>query len=116
MNISDPSGRPLELDLDRESHLRIRWADGMETVIPLAELRKACPCAGCRAAREERERNPLAVIGPAVELRNLVTVREAELVGNYALRVIWQDGHSTGIYDFGLLRSLGRPVGSSGGA
>jgi DUF971 family protein len=115
MNTSDPSNRPLELDLHRESHLRIRWADGAETVVPLPELRKACPCAGCRAAREERQRNPLAVIGPVADERDLVTVRDAELVGQYALRVTWQDGHSTGIYDFGLLRSLGRPAGSAAG-
>lgn len=116
MNTSDASNRPLELDLNRESHLRIRWADGIETVVPLPELRKACPCAGCRAAREERERNPLAVIGSAADMRDLVTVRDAELVGHYALRVTWRDGHSTGIYDFALLRSLGRPVGPGGGA
>jgi DUF971 family protein len=29
-----------------------------------------------------------------------------EGVGNYALGLTWQDGHSTGIYSFRLLRGL----------
>ncbi len=32
----------------------------------------------------------------------------AELVGQYGLRITWADGHDTGIYDYELLRSLGR--------
>ena len=36
----------------------------------------------------------------------MVTVRRAELVGNYALQIVWEDGHNTGLYDFGLLRRL----------
>ena len=37
----------------------------------------------------------------------MVTVDEAELVGRYALRIRWKDGHDSGVYDFALLRSLG---------
>jgi ATP-binding protein involved in chromosome partitioning len=28
-------------------------------------------------------------------------------VGNYAITINWNDGHSTGIYSFELLRALG---------
>lgn len=28
------------------------------------------------------------------------------MVGAYAIRVYWRDGHSTGMYDFELLRRL----------
>jgi DUF971 family protein len=31
-------------------------------------------------------------------------------VGNYALNIIWRDGHSTGIYPYGLLRELSAKV------
>ena len=30
-----------------------------------------------------------------------------ERVGNYAVRIIFNDGHSTGIYDWNLLQDLG---------
>jgi DUF971 family protein len=36
-----------------------------------------------------------------------VTARSAELVGHYGLRMVWNDGHDTGIYDYALLRRLG---------
>ena len=100
---------PIAIDLERTSRLSIRWSDGSETVISLVSLRRACPCATCRAGREERAQNPLAVIAPPADVASQVTASSAELVGAYALRVRWADGHDTGIYDFGLLRRLGQP-------
>jgi DUF971 family protein len=103
-----PAPEPIELELDRSRSLRIRWRDGAETTIPLAALRRACPCATCRAAREERARNPLSVLPAVPNPLDLVTVRDAELVGRYALKICWNDGHDIGIFDFTLLRSLGQ--------
>ncbi len=97
---------PVQFDLDRSRSLRIVWTDGLEQEISLTALRRACPCATCRAEREQAGRNPLRVLPLRGDLADMVQVAEAELVGNYALRVVWRDGHSTGIYDFGLLRSL----------
>ncbi|MGD8453451.1 MAG: DUF971 domain-containing protein [Phycisphaerae bacterium] len=99
--------QPVALDLDRTRELRIRWADGVETVHPLAHLRRECPCAACREQRAAEAANPLRVMQPPARQVDMVTVRTAELVGNYALRIVWNDGHATGLYDFGLLRSLG---------
>jgi DUF971 family protein len=42
----------------------------------------------------------------------MATIASAELVGNYAVRVRWADGHDTGIYDFALLRALGEAEAS----
>ena len=71
--------------------------------MPLLELRRRCPCATCRSERESRNDNPLRVFKPdPVDLR----VKTAELVGNYAIRFSWSDGHDTGIFDFRNLRSL----------
>lgn len=98
--------QPVALNLDRSRELRIRWADGVECVYALATLRRACPCAACREARAGEEANPLRVMQPPARQVDMVTVRTAELVGNYALRIVWNDGHAAGLYDFGLLRSL----------
>lgn len=107
MGVRDASGRgvPLALDLDRQKELRIRWTDGHESVYPLEALRRACPCATCRAEREARQRNPLHVLAGSADRRAMTTVDQAELVGRYALRIRWNDGHDTGIYDFQTLRS-----------
>lgn len=103
--MQDPRFTPLELDLRRGEGLRIRWVDGVETNWPLAALRKACPCASCRHEREEAASNPLRIIPARVDEADMVNVENAELVGHYALRVAWKDGHDTGIYDYHLLRS-----------
>jgi len=41
-------------------------------------------------------------------------LREIERVGNYALSFTWGDSHSSGIYSFRYLRTLGELVGSQG--
>lgn len=103
---SDPRIRPVELNLDRRKHLRVRWADGHEGTIPLVRLRRACPCAECTQKRAEQDSNPLRVIQPEPNLLEMVTVDTAELVGHYGLRIRWNDGHEAGIYDFETLRRL----------
>ncbi len=103
---ADATVTPVELDLERGAALRIRWADGHESRYPLVLLRRACPCAACRAEREARQRNPLHVLPTVASPQDMVTAAQAEIVGNYAFRVRWKDGHDTGIYDFKLLRRL----------
>lgn len=97
--------RPVNLDLDLgEQVLRIAWGDGAASALPLPYLRKHCPCAACRANPPKEGTTPLPILGaaPAGELR----ATGGHLVGNYALRFEWSDGHNTGIYDFRLLRLL----------
>lgn len=101
---------PLELDLDRRSALRIRWSDGAETHVSLLTLRQNCPCATCRAGREERARSPLRVLASVPNEADATRVQSAELAGSYALRIAWVDGHDTGIFDFALLRALSESV------
>lgn len=100
---------PVAIDLERRRELRIRWSDGVSTRTPLPVLRKNCPCATCRALREAASANPLQVVQPAGRESDMVTAQGADLVGNYALRITWADGHNTGIFDYGLLRRLGEP-------
>ncbi len=98
--------QPVEINLDRIKHLNVRWSDGHESTIPLLQLRKACPCASCREERAERAKNPLVVIPPERNVLEMVTVNKAELAGNYALKITWNDGHDVGLYDFALLREI----------
>jgi len=87
-----------------EQQLTILWNDGKEGDYSLGELRRRCPCAACRTDRESHNTNPLRILNS--DPTN-IRVTHAELVGNYALRFRWSDGHDAGIFDFRFLRSLG---------
>ena len=101
-----PATQPVEIELDRAKELRIRWADGKRCVYPLAQLRLACPCAACRSRREQSSGTGLPVVREPQAQRGMAYAESVELVGQYALRLRWKDGHDAGIYDYALLRSL----------
>ncbi len=50
--------------------------------------------------------------GPGEEVtvpgKRLVAIRSLEPVGNYALRILFDDGHDTGLYTWTYLHTLGR--------
>jgi DUF971 family protein len=80
----------------RAGQLRVRWADG-ETMLDAAALRAACRCADCRAA---------ALSGRTRDVDPDVRLAGASPVGQYALRLLFNDGHDRGIYPWELLRQL----------
>ncbi len=98
-----------------ESSLDIVWSDGSKTEIPSIKLRSHCPCASCREKRGEGEHSRpirkqvksslLRVIEHTAEESHLI--KSIDAVGNYAISITWGDGHSTGIYPFELLKTLG---------
>ena len=103
---------PVRLDLKRDEKLTIAWQDGIVSVYPLVLLRKMCPCASCKDQREAevtRPRTSLAVL-PETFVGGTPTVVDAQLVGNYALKITWSDQHDTGIYSFQYLREICPPT------
>jgi ATP-binding protein involved in chromosome partitioning len=79
----------------------VLWEDGHRTDFDVRDLRLACRCAFCV---EEMSGRPL--LDPK-NVRPDVSPRMITSVGNYAITINWNDGHSTGIYSFELLRALG---------
>lgn len=103
---------PVHLDLKKEEKLTIRWQDGTESVYPISYLRTMCPCAMCKTVREEQAvKKPLLQILPGNFTESPRAVG-AEMVGNYALKIEWSDGHSSGIYSFRYLRDIAPPATS----
>jgi DUF971 family protein len=102
-----PETTPVKLDLKKTERLAVTWSDGRACTYPLSLLRTMCPCALCktvRAGEKEKKKTSLTILpgnfsGP-------LAVTHAELVGNYALRIDWSDGHNSGIYSFEYLRSI----------
>jgi DUF971 family protein len=97
---------PKRLSLKKNEKLEIEWQDGQKSVYQISYLRSMCPCAQCKALREEqRQRKSLLRVLPGNYSQPLSAV-SAELVGNYALRIDWSDEHATGIYSFEYLRDI----------
>ena len=64
------------------------------------------PSADSKQTRLKLEQNPLTIL-PSSHAKEL-TIEDAELVGNYAIRFVFSDGHKAGIYTWGYLRKLER--------
>jgi DUF971 family protein len=100
--------RPKAIDLKKDRGLAIEWDDGSSSYYSIAYLRKMSPAADAKQMREEMESNPLMVLPQQVaeSLDRPLTATGAELVGNYALRIRFSDGHDTGIYTWPYLLQL----------
>ncbi len=81
--------------------LSVLWEDGRRDDFDVRDLRLACHCALCV---EEMSGRP--ALDPT-SVRADVAPRVITSVGNYAITINWNDGHSTGIYSFEYLRALG---------
>ena len=79
------------------------WTDGARTVHPFRELRLRCPCARC-----VDEWDGHALLDPA-SVPASVRPDRVTAVGRYAVRILWSDGHGTGIYSYDHLRRLAAP-------
>jgi DUF971 family protein len=109
-----PQTTPVRLDVKKEERLDIDWQDGKHCTYSLSLLRTMCPCAQCRMVRDgtdphdispAQKRKPLLTILPG-NFAEKLTVKNASLVGNYALKIEWSDGHDSGIYSFQYLREI----------
>lgn len=100
--MNEPS--PRHLDLERSRGLDITWQDGSTSFLPVKYLRRMSPSAEAKTMRDELQANPLTVI-PGGDGEQLVA-EELELVGSYAVRIRFSDGHDTGLYTWSYLRTL----------
>jgi DUF971 family protein len=87
----------------------ITWADGHESHYDFAYLREECPCATCNDERGKKQ--AFAVATPAFPavlpmFKPKPRAQSATVMGNYAVQIIFSDGHSTGIYSYDHLRNI----------
>jgi ATP-binding protein involved in chromosome partitioning len=81
--------------------LSVLWEDGRSDDFDVRDLRLACRCALCEEEMSGRPRLDPKSVRADVSPRTLVSM------GNYAISINWNDGHSTGLYSFDYLRTLG---------
>jgi ATP-binding protein involved in chromosome partitioning len=94
---------PREIGRANRHDVRIRWADGHESVYPALELRLACPCVSCAPQPGVPVPGRIRVLPPGIQS---VRPLRIELSGGFGVRVHWSDGHSAGLYGFAYLRAL----------
>ena len=99
------------------------WSDGHSSHFEFAYLREQCPCAMCNDEREKKAQNQekdeklkqehaAPASGPKLDspllpmFKPKLKASAAHAVGNYALRIDFNDGHTTGIYSFDYLRNI----------
>jgi len=93
-----PSTQPKVITRSDPRRLEIEWADGHRTCYTAAELRRMCPCAECVS-----ETTGVRIHDPA-SVPDDLEQRDLSLVGNYAVSLVFSDGHSHGIFTFDFLR------------
>jgi DUF971 family protein len=95
-----PAMTPVTVDVERERGVTIVWEDGHESRFDLVDLRTSCQCAACRGLREAG-----GVAWPGPGAPQPLRIESARPVGNWGLNFEWNDGHTTGIYTWELLRA-----------
>jgi DUF971 family protein len=91
---------PIDLVFDSTARLlRIAFDDGAKFEIPFELLRVESPSA-------ENKGHGGQAAAPVTGKANVGVVR-AEPVGRYAVRIVFDDGHDTGLYSWDLLYDLG---------
>ncbi|MFN3168167.1 MAG: gamma-butyrobetaine hydroxylase-like domain-containing protein [Phycisphaeraceae bacterium] len=96
---------PVHLDLKRDEALTVRWSDGRVSVYPVSYLRRMSPSADAIETRERLAQNPLTVL-PASGAAGPLRAERIEPVGRYAVRIVFSDGHHTGLYTWAYLREI----------
>ena len=91
---------PTEIRLKKaDKRLEIDFDDGVTYRLPAEYLRVESPSAEVQGHGPGQKQ---LVPGKAK-----VGIANLEPVGNYAIRILFDDGHSTGIYSWAYLRTLG---------
>jgi DUF971 family protein len=84
----------------RSRLLEVSFDDGSTFELPFEYLRVYSPSAEVRGHGPGQETLQLG--------KHEVGVRAVEPVGNYAVRIVFDDGHDTGLYTWAYLHELGR--------
>lgn len=96
-----PDPVPTEIKLKSRSRvLRVAFDDGVDFELPFEYLRVHSPSAEVKGHGPGQE---VLVLG-----KENVGIRAVEQVGQYAVKLVFDDGHDTGLYSWKYLYELGR--------
>ncbi len=92
---------PTELRLDpAKATLTVAFESGERFALPAEYLRVESPSAEVQGHSPDQKQ--------IVRGKDKVTITALEPVGNYAVRIVFDDGHDTGFFSWDYLHELGR--------
>jgi DUF971 family protein len=103
MSETPGAATPTDIELDSSGRrLRFTWADGRSSAYEWEYLRWKCPCATCSGEGEY----PGELQGRTELSADEIEMVDVELIGRYAVKPTWRNGHDTGLFTFRKLREL----------
>jgi DUF971 family protein len=92
---------PTEIQLHQRSRvLEIAYDDGARFQLPCEYLRVYSPSAEVRGHSPEQAKLQIG--------KEQVNITDLQQIGTYAVKIRFDDGHASGLYDWGYLYKLGR--------
>ena len=82
----------------KNKNLNIKFSDNYSGIISAELLRVESPSAEVQGHNPNEKKTILN--------KNKVSITNIEKVGNYAIRIVFDDGHDTGIYSWSYLRKM----------
>jgi Mrp family chromosome partitioning ATPase/DUF971 family protein len=85
---------------EESGHIVVQWPDGHTDRLPNKEVRIACQCAACVEEFSGEQLLDPATVSASIETTSIGTL------GNYAVSIAWNDGHTSGIFTWDRLKEL----------
>lgn len=90
---------PTHIAVHQQSRqFEIHFSDGSEYALPIEYLRVFSPSAEVRVAKQR---------GELIRGKEQVNILKVEPMGSYAVRIVFDDGHDSGVYSWSTLKQLG---------
>mgnify|MGYP001817806335 CR=1 FL=1 len=97
----DKHPRPTEIKVHQQSRfLDIAFDDGSRFALPCEYLRVYSPSAETRGHTPAQAKLETG--------KEMVSITGIEPVGSYAIKIVFDDGHDSGLYDWKYLYNLGK--------
>ena len=96
--------KPKQIKISDKNKLSLRWNDDALSIISLKYLRDECPCATCKG--ETILFKTFRPPKPTMMSPEMYKIKSIDVVGEYAIQIVWKDGHNTGIYSWEYLKTL----------
>jgi DUF971 family protein len=94
---------PTEIKLKKsENSLRVIFDDGVVRDYSAVQLRENSPSAEVQGHGAQKTGG----VKPVIHINPAVRITGVEPIGNYAIRILFDDGHSTGLYSWAWLYGL----------
>ena len=97
---------PKKINKTENNTLQFIWGDNSESEINIKTLRDECPCVHCKG--ESVIFSTYIPLKSPFKAAGFYEIEKIEKIGNYAIQIIWRDGHNTGIYSWEMLKALSK--------